>query len=489
MSDLYLGLVVLGILVIVAVVTYNWWQEKAYRREAEARFSQLENDVLMDDVSPLSKRVMPAEFENNNNTSHNEATPFKATPKDDFEDIGIATPLKPTALADEQVQLDISNAVLSTNNAKVEHELDLDQAIVEEATHTLEIENIGEDIVDTNELAPLSMATSDMLNETPSTVSFVEMDVAPLDDEKQPVDLSNENNKDSFIIDTQTPKEMPLQITSFPKEIDTQIDFVAVLHLPKSVNISLLQDFIKGTHDLDKHQGVFAMLPSSAWLAVKANTSTYEETQKVVCSIQLADRAGYISKTTLTRFQYEVDKLGSKLAAHIEWLTVGDPWRIASELDQFCIDVDKLVGFHIIQGANGPFTGTKLRGLAEASGLKLESDGAFAMNDDAGQRLYCMVNKDGSPFVLDSLRASLVSGVSFQLDIPRVKNCIEVFNQMVLAAKQMESSLAAVLVDDHQKPVGEVQVEKVRQQLKLIHGKMLARGIEPGSETALRLFL
>lgn len=487
MSDLYLGLVVLGILVILAVVTYNWWQERTYRREAEARFSQLENDVLMDDVSPPSKRVMPTEFESNSNTSFEEATPFKATPKDDFEDVGIATPLKSTTRADEQVQLDINNAVLSTNN-EVEHELDLDQAIVEEATHTLEIEKVNEGILDTNELAPLSMTTSDISNDMPSTVSSVELDVESPDDE-QPVDLPNKSQVDSVIADTPITNEMPLQISSFPKEIDTQIDFVAVLHLPKSANISLLQDFIKGTQDLDKHQGMFAMLPSSAWLAVKGNPSSHEETQKVVCSIQLADRAGYISKTTLTRFQYEVDKLGSKLAAHIEWLTVGDPWRIASELDQFCIDVDKLVGFHIIHGANGPFTGTKLRGLAEASGLKLEHDGAFAMNDDAGQRLYCMVNKDGLPFALESLRSSLVSGVSFQLDIPRVKNCIEVFNQMVLAAKQMESSLGATLIDDHQKPVGEVQIEKVRQQLKLIHGKMLARGIEPGSETALRLFL
>jgi FtsZ-interacting cell division protein ZipA len=78
--------------------------------------------------------------------------------------------------------------------------------------------------------------------------------------------------------------------------------------------------------------------------------------------------------------------------------------------------------------------------------------------------------------------------VTFQLDIPRVKNCPEVFNQMVLTARQMESSLGATLVDDNQRPIGETQIEKIRQQLKVIHAKMVARGIVPGSPSALRLF-
>ena len=86
------------------------------------------------------------------------------------------------------------------------------------------------------------------------------------------------------------------------------------------------------------------------------------------------------------------------------------------------------------------------------------------------------------------LRSALIRGISFQLDIPRVKNSLEVFNRMVLLARQMESSLSANLVDDKQRPLGDTQIEIIRQHLKKIHAKLVARGIVPGSASALRLF-
>jgi hypothetical protein len=59
---------------------------------------------------------------------------------------------------------------------------------------------------------------------------------------------------------------------------------------------------------------------------------------------------------------------------------------------------------------------------------------------------------------------------------------------MVQVAKQMETGLNAVLVDANNKALGDMQIEKIRQQLKVIHATMLVRGIVPGSESALRLF-
>jgi len=75
-----------------------------------------------------------------------------------------------------------------------------------------------------------------------------------------------------------------------------------------------------------------------------------------------------------------------------------------------------------------------------------------------------------------------------QLDVPRVKNCPEAFNLMVLQARRMEQGLNAKLSDDNQRVLGDAEIEKIRRQLKLIHSNMVARGIVPGSPTALRLF-
>lgn len=52
----------------------------------------------------------------------------------------------------------------------------------------------------------------------------------------------------------------------------------------------------------------------------------------------------------------------------------------------------------------------------------------------------------------------------------------------------MEQGLSAKLTDDNQRVLGDAEIEKIRRQLKLIHTTMVARGIIPGSPTALRLF-
>ena len=86
------------------------------------------------------------------------------------------------------------------------------------------------------------------------------------------------------------------------------------------------------------------------------------------------------------------------------------------------------------------------------------------------------------------LRSSVVKGITFQFDIPHVKQCGEVFTHMVQVARQMEIGLNAVLVDDNNRLLGDIQIEKIRQQLKILHATMLVRGIIPGTDSAIRLF-
>ena len=59
---------------------------------------------------------------------------------------------------------------------------------------------------------------------------------------------------------------------------------------------------------------------------------------------------------------------------------------------------------------------------------------------------------------------------------------------MISTAQKMANSLGARMVDDNQKPLGDLQTEKIRQQLKVIHVTMVARGVMPGSAGSMRLF-
>src|SRR5260221_325407 len=46
MSDLQIGLAMLGVLIVAAVLAFNWWQERKFRRRGEETFSGRHDDVL-----------------------------------------------------------------------------------------------------------------------------------------------------------------------------------------------------------------------------------------------------------------------------------------------------------------------------------------------------------------------------------------------------------------------------------------------------------
>jgi hypothetical protein len=48
MSDLQIGLAIIGVLAVVGVLLYNRWQERSARREAQKAFASGHNDVLLD---------------------------------------------------------------------------------------------------------------------------------------------------------------------------------------------------------------------------------------------------------------------------------------------------------------------------------------------------------------------------------------------------------------------------------------------------------
>jgi hypothetical protein len=59
---------------------------------------------------------------------------------------------------------------------------------------------------------------------------------------------------------------------------------------------------------------------------------------------------------------------------------------------------------------------------------------------------------------------------------------------MIHVAQKLSTSLSANIIDDKQKPLSDLQIEKIRQQLKIIHATMVARGVMPGSVASMRLF-
>ena len=467
MSDLQLALLALGALIIVLVIGFNWRQERSLRNEAYQRFNTPAQDALLDDTQATATTYAPKPDEFDSNLAGSslpdkkllDETPFYIDESEidppKFERNPLASAAEDTKTYYEHPMQDVISAVEEFEHDMAQPIPDIQQQQVVEVAAVSTAEQASE---------------SDWMQETGLEDAEIQSEAAAAPD----------------IVAVYAQGEAQ-SVASLPATAHQQIDLTALLFLPKTGTGAMLHQSLAAIADLDKPIYIHGLAKDGVWYLLSTEHEATEFT-RIACSLQLADRSGAISSQTLQSFQQSIDNIGLQLGAQIEWHGPADPLRYATELDQFCIDVDVMVGFHLVQGASGPFAGTKFRGLAEAAGLVLGSDGSFQCIADNQPVLYSLVNQDKTPFSAEMLRSTLIRGISFQLDIPRVKNSLEVFNQMVLLARQMENSLSANLVDDKQRPLGDTQIEIIRQHLKKIHAKLVARGILPGSASALRLF-
>lgn len=204
--------------------------------------------------------------------------------------------------------------------------------------------------------------------------------------------------------------------------------------------------------------------------------------------IQAVDRSGAV-----TREQFEqVDSMLREYADEISGIAaLPDLDKVVSTavaLDEFCVNVDVIVGLSVISRPGQVLHGTQLRALAEANGLRLNSNGVFVLHDAQGDALFTLDNQESNPFDTAELKNLVTHGVTFLLDVPRTLEGLKVFNRMVTIARQFADSLDGVLCDDNRVMLNDSGLEKIRNQLRSIYEIMEQRGIPAGSKSARHLF-
>ena len=283
----------------------------------------------------------------------------------------------------------------------------------------------------------------------------------------------------------------PKVSAGLPSMLLSKIDTTALLYLAKESTMLTLKESLQGLFDgLDKPFFIHALDKNQAWQVLDDDdTQTYQPVLRVACSLQLADRGGAVTRSTLSRFQLAVTELALKINADLEWQDIESIQLQASELDEFCIAVDKTVGFHLSHGENGAFSAAKLTALAEAQGLAANDAGCLqAFNPQSAKPSFIIFNTENQLTAFNAASDALIKSVIFQLDIPRVDECTLAFKQMVKVAKSLAVDLNANLLDANNRILNDQQIEQIFQQVDSIQDAMRLRGIEPGSEAALRLF-
>lgn len=424
MSDLQVALIILGGFIIAGVVVYNWMQERKLRHEVNNEFIVPQKDVLAADF-------------------HIDADAYMV----DRELAEVTEKFNQSEHASAAKALDVPTVVEPKTK-------DFNS---DAFTKAVEVQEAN--ARKSREVADAEYAAQVELKPDPKIVP-------------EP------------IVKAVLHEQIQHMQINLPEVTHPQIDLSAIFYLTKNIaakDLTALSTSLAGInlpimlHGLDNQD---------KWHLVNENAST--TFKQVACSVQLADRGGPIAKNLLNKFQFAVEDAGLELNAHVEWQGSGDALQRAIELDQFCIEVDQMISVHVAQG-EAPIHGTKFKGLAEASGMTLKDDGKFHFYSNEIP-LFSVIDTNNVPFTAENLRSNVLKSVTFQIEIPKVSNCEQVFNQMIAIAQKMASSLNASLVDDNQKPLGDLQIEKIRQQLKVIHATMVARGIMPGSPSSMRLF-
>ncbi len=400
MSDLQISLLGIGAIVIAGVFAFNRFQERKFRRIADAHFKSKHDDVLLDGTANPEKSSLHID---------------EIVPKEEWRIEPKFEPVEPTFKQPH-------------NEPKWLHET------IEEPRHEEE---------------PVSPP--------------------PAEEPKL------------------KPQHQPHNEPAKSQPADDGIAYVATLQAGETIITEdialLLQQFSalgKPVHWSGQH------MQTGAWEEISpAHPGEYE---KIRVSLQLADRKGHISEMQLDMFCDGIQNIAADLQALMDCPEKQPALQRAIELDDFCAEVDVLIGLNVLSHNGETLPATKIRAQAEAAGMKLQADGTFHLLNDDGISLYSLSNHDEIPFSADNIKHMVTHGVTFLFDVPRAPGGIHTFNSMVTLAKQVAHSLNGDLVDDNRNKLDEKSIATIRQQLSNIYVKMDARHISAGSQRALNLF-
>jgi hypothetical protein len=262
------------------------------------------------------------------------------------------------------------------------------------------------------------------------------------------------------------------------------IDYIIQANATQVIGREALQRLLEALDGLGKRAQVLASTAPGAWSPV---ASAPPAVTRVRVALQLADRRGHVTQDDLFAFRSLVTQWAENIEATIDAPDLAPYAQVARDLDQFCADVDVVVGLNVVAATGEPFSGFKVRNCAEAVGFRMD-DSAFRYADAHGMTLFNLENMQSGPLDPDRIKTSTINGVTLLLDVPRLADGVAAFDQMVNTGKQLAEQLGGTLVDDNRTAVTEAGLEQIRNQLRRIYDEMQARGIEAGSRTALRLF-
>jgi uncharacterized glyoxalase superfamily protein PhnB len=167
----------------------------------------------------------------------------------------------------------------------------------------------------------------------------------------------------------------------------------------------------------------------------------------VRAALQLVSRAGVVSDAELLEFRSAVETLAAKLGATASAPEMREALDAARELDRACAEADIQIALHVI-------------GISDASQIEASLFSVEPRGD----------------------------GVTLALDVARTTEPRRAYEEMARAGMQLAQAGGGRIVDDNGTALDERALATIGAQLDAVREMLSARGIEPGSPLALRVF-
>lgn len=244
--------------------------------------------------------------------------------------------------------------------------------------------------------------------------------------------------------------------------------------------------------DIKKRHRIFGLLhPDQNWCNLEKQSESTQFTDFGV-SVQLADRSGPISESELNRFSQMVLRFAEVFGRRFKFsISLNDALEYAKKLDGFCKNYDAVAILNVVS-RNQDFKGSDIHRCAREMGLLLNQRSIYEKrhpNVQGGDLIYSLASlRKNGELPVSSNGEFTTNGLTLFMNIPRSENPPQVFNDMVVDAKELCKHLDGKLVDQNLRGMTQRGLKRISQQIRQIVVDMERQGIQPGGDKSLRLF-
>ena len=287
--------------------------------------------------------------------------------------------------------------------------------------------------------------------------------------------------------EARVPAQVATRPPAAPASFDDTLDYVAEIETENPISGAVIEELMSRMAGCGRPARTIGLNPETGqWEQLaRGSSGGYRGLRS---GLQLVNRSGSVTPAQLATFCDAVSNCAEKVSGFATCPDAQTALKTARELDAFCAGVDVAVGVNVVADEGMVFSGTRIRGLAEAAGFKLEPDGVFHYRNDQRETLFTLDNHEPAPFLPESIKGLSTRGVTLLMDVPRVGNGAEVMDRMLEVAQGLAAALGGQLVDDNRTALSESGLARIKEQVRTIHARMDLHGIAAGSPRARRLF-